>query len=114
MSVTKKLLLVICAMLSPTLLADSHPNSLPKVPCGVERWPVKTLTDLDRGEVSFAPVQTTVAQLAALPRRRVPYSRDRRVAPEELTTYRLRARLITSLGHERDSDIHLFLIDPDQ
>jgi hypothetical protein len=113
MSVTKKLLLVVCAVLGPTLLAESHPNSLPKVPCGVERWPVKTLTDLDQGKVNFAPVQTTVAKLAALPRLRVPYPRDRRVVPEELTTYRLRAKLIIGLRHESDSDIHLFLVDPD-
>jgi len=37
------------------------------VHCGTERWPVKTLSDPDAGNVNFNPVQTTVAQLRSLP-----------------------------------------------
>lgn len=83
------------------------------VPCGFVRWPVKTLTDLDRKKVSFTPVSTTVAKLAARTVPPSPYPRDRRIAPEELTLYRVRARLLITLKHDSDSDLHLLLADPD-
>jgi len=34
--------------------------------CGTERWAVKTLSDADRSQVSFTPVDETVAALRAL------------------------------------------------
>jgi hypothetical protein len=79
--------------------------------CGIERWPVKILADHDHAKVNLTPVDTTVHELCSRkrPHRRFPY--DRRVAQEELTTYRLRARLVR-IRHERDSDLHLLLVDP--
>jgi hypothetical protein len=35
------------------------------------------------------------------------------MGPVELTLYRVRAKLLISLAHENDSDIHLLLTDPD-
>lgn len=79
--------------------------------CGIERWPVKILADRDRAKVNLTPFDTTVHELCSRerPHRRYPY--DRRVTQEELTTYRIRARLVR-IRHERDSDLHLLLVDP--
>jgi hypothetical protein len=77
------------------------------------RWPVKTFRDRDRALVRRTPVDTTVASLASLPR--PPDSEihgRRRVAPHELTVYRVRARLRRVIG-SGDADIHLLLADPD-
>lgn len=97
--------LVLWARLSP-------PHKTTQVAeCGIERWPVKILADRDRAKVNLNPVDTTVHELCSRdrPHRRYPY--DRRVAQEELTTYRIRARLVR-IRHERDSDLHLLLADP--
>ncbi len=80
--------------------------------CGYDRWPVKTLTDEDSKRVNFKPVDTTVAKLAAIPIHEIPYPEDRRIAPEELQVYRVRARLV-EVRRERDSDLHLIIGDLD-
>ena len=75
--------------------------------CGVERWQIKTLSDAERDRVDRTPVETTVEELDALPRpRRTPqYSR---VAPTELTTFRVDAYL-GGWRPESDGDMHLIL-----
>ena len=80
--------------------------------CGTERWPVKTLTDLDVAHVSFTPVGSTVAHLRGLA---APATRpaDARVAPTELTTFRISAVLI-GWKLEGDRDMHLVIADPAQ
>lgn len=77
------------------------------------RWPVKTFRDRDRALVRRTPVDATVAALANLPR--PPDSEihgSRRVAPHELTVYRVHARLRRVVG-SGDADLHLLLADPD-
>ncbi len=81
--------------------------------CGYDRWPVKILTDKDRERVDFSPLEGTVAQLVAIPIHEIPYPRDRRIGPEELRVYRLRARLLKT-QHEQDSDLHLIVADLDK
>jgi hypothetical protein len=77
--------------------------------CGVERWPVKTLSDRDAGRVDLRPRPTSVIALrgVAHPRRLPP---DRRVAPFELRTYRIVALLLAA-KREPDRDVHLVVAD---
>lgn len=78
--------------------------------CGVERWTVKTGSDLDVALVALAPNDTTIATLVAFPR---PGSlpANRRVAPYELATYRVRDVTLTRYKLETDSDYHLVISD---
>lgn len=77
--------------------------------CGVERWPVKTLSDPDASRVNLQPRLTTIAQLAALtPPTSLTQSR---MAPVELQTFTVRARLV-AMKREADSDLKLALADP--
>jgi hypothetical protein len=55
-------------------------------------------------------VDATVAGLGAIPIHEIPYSYDRRIEPEELIVYRVKARLL-KVRREKDSDLHLLLGD---
>jgi len=78
--------------------------------CGVERWPVKTLSDEDAARVSFQPKPSSVAALRALtPPSALPA--DRRIAPTELTTFTVRAR-VQEFKLEDDNDIHVVVNEP--
>ena len=97
-------LLVACG--APALLA-AQPA------CGVDRWPVKTLADRDRGSVSLTNVvPTTVRALGALDIPEVPYPSDRRLAPHELRLYRVTAIVWQIMTAEDDRDWHIVLRDP--
>jgi len=78
--------------------------------CGVERWSVKTGSDPDVALVSLAPNDTAILTLVAFPR---PGSlpANRRVAPFELATYRVRDVTLTRYKLETDSDYHLVISD---
>ncbi len=78
--------------------------------CGVERWAVKTLSDLDRERVQLPPVNTTVDALVTL-QRPIGLSGARRADPVEVTVYRVEARLLW-LFAENDGDYHLVLASP--
>jgi hypothetical protein len=78
--------------------------------CGVERWPVKTLSDPDRERVQLRPVNATVEALVAL-HRPANLSATGRSDPTEVTVYRVEARLL-SLFAEADGDYHLVLASP--
>lgn len=74
--------------------------------CGIERWPVKTLTDADAGKVKFTPVHTvTVGYLGTLAH--VPGGQSSR-GPLETRAYAVSARL-ARVKRESDSDYHLVL-----
>ena len=78
--------------------------------CGVERWPVKTMSDADAGRVDLTPVADSVDALRALPAPpRLPESS--RIAPTELTTFTVQVRLI-EFKMEADSDVHLVVSAP--
>ena len=77
--------------------------------CGIERWAVKTLTDPDAARVDLNPKPTTIADLVRLP---IPANiGSSRAAPVELSTFRVRARLV-AMKLEDDQDIHLVIADP--
>jgi len=92
-------------ILAGTALGQAAPKQ-----CGYDRWPVKILGDKDRNVVSLTPIDTTVAELTAIPIHEIPYPRDKRIAPEELKVYRIRAKLI-QVRPEKDSDLHLIVED---
>ncbi len=110
---TAKLLLAwlgLLALLASLAIACSGGAPEPGVKCGTERWPVKTLSDSDATKVNLTPVAGTVADLRALT---APKSlpANKRVAPTELTTFSVTARVI-EFKLEDDKDIHLVIADP--
>jgi hypothetical protein len=89
---------------------DDDDNEPSLAGCGVERWSVKTGTDGDVARVDPTVVDTTIAALGgATPPGSAPS--DARVAPQELTTYRLRDVTLVTTKHESDGDVHLVLQD---
>lgn len=116
------ILLVILALFgvvpltSPPLTAAPLTEGLAQLACGVERWPVKTLSDNDVGRVNFTPVRTRVADLVALPhapsKRTLQRMNRTRVRPVELQTYTVTAFTVQA-RLEDDSDIHLVIEDVD-
>ncbi len=83
---------------------------------GVERWPVKTGTDPDVGDVVAQIVPTTVEELISIPRPDdmqpvtgdFPEYQQHRAAPVETTIWMIEAE-ITALKLETDGDYHLVL-----
>jgi hypothetical protein len=103
----------VCAAFVVALTAPARAQSLPTRRCGSDRWPVKTLNDRDRNRVNFRPIDVTVAALGTIHVHEIPYPKDRRIQPEELKVYRVRAKLI-EVRREGDSDLHLILADLDR
>jgi hypothetical protein len=77
--------------------------------CGVERWPVKTLTDPEVFRVNTGVVPATVATLRGYSAPR-PLPQAARVSPVETTFYSVTATL-TDFKRETDGDYHLVLSD---
>jgi hypothetical protein len=73
--------------------------------CGVERWPVKTLSDPGARQVDFAARPAAVRYLGSLPSSAG--GQDWR-GPLESRVFRVQARLV-SVKREADSDYHLVL-----
>lgn len=88
------------------------PTAQPQSACGVVRWRVKVGIDDDAARVDTSPIRTTVAELVSLTRPQVNFPQRKRVAPVELQTFLLRARLVRVVT-EDDSDLHLVLRDLD-
>lgn len=84
---------------------------LPGLDCGVERWPVKTLSDADASRVSLAQVQqTTIRALNDHPTHCSGLPSARTFA-EEFEVYEVTGR-ITYVRLEDDRDYHIALADP--
>jgi hypothetical protein len=79
------------------------------IPCGTERWSVKTLADRDRSQVDFNPVETTVAELVSMGRPAY-LPNDGRIEPVETRTFRVRA-LLVGFKSEADQDFHVVIAD---
>lgn len=90
---------------------DTTPQAGGGVDCGVERWPVKTLSDADAASINFTPVAATVAQLRALPAQ-ASHPQASRLAPTELTTFSVTAALV-EFKLEADKDVHVVIADLD-
>jgi hypothetical protein len=73
--------------------------------CGVERWPVKTLSDPEARRVDFAARPATVRYLGSL--RPNPGGPDTR-GPLETRVFSVQARLV-AVKREADSDYHMVL-----
>lgn len=80
--------------------------------CGVERWPVKTLVDDDKAKIHATAVDAAVTDLVSIPRPNQQPPQSNRIAPTELTVFRVKA-LLTLVKKEKDQDYHLVLADPD-
>src|SRR5438045_9444792 len=103
----RRVLTLLVLMLSASsALAQGSPRA-----CGVERWPVRVPLDVDAPRIGTAPVRSTVALLGELRRPSAPLSRDHRIGPSELTTYRVVAAVRDVLPPENDGDIHVVLQD---
>ncbi len=93
---------------SPTPQGAQDPVFLEN--CGTERWGIKTMSDPEASSVQLRPVSTSVDQLAEQSVSGPIGPRRPRVAPVELTTYRVHVRLVEAryVGRSReDRDIHL-------
>jgi uncharacterized protein YfaP (DUF2135 family) len=78
--------------------------------CGVERWPVKTGTDLDAGLVNLSSLNpTTIANLTSITAPASPPDNNR-VQPTETTVWVINATL-TKYVLAFDSDYHMVLTD---
>lgn len=99
--------LVLALTVGLAVPASSHTNGRALLSCGVERWPVKTLTDRDARFVRLRARATTIAALRML----APHPRATQRLRAERQAYRVEAILI-SFKLEDDEDIHLVVADP--
>jgi hypothetical protein len=76
--------------------------------CGVERWQVKTLTDVSARQVNFHAQPDTIAHLVSLP---VPKPLTAARTYGELRTVMVRVSLL-AFKLEGDGDVHLVVADP--
>jgi len=79
--------------------------------CGVERWPVKTLSDADALRVNFAPLSSSVAILSNLPEHCGGGPDNARAYAEELQVFEVVGRIIVARA-EDDRDFHVAIADP--
>ncbi|MDA8093431.1 MAG: hypothetical protein M0T84_05865 [Betaproteobacteria bacterium] len=101
---------LLCASVFSLSGALAGPVRKAAKPCGVYRWPVKTLTDADARRIDWTPVRTTIRHLESLPRpAKSPTNRRTRY---ELHVYRVKARLVGVRHTLLDHDYHLLLVDP--
>ncbi len=80
------------------------------VPCGTERWAVKTLSDEGVGCVDFRPKPTTISWLVSQP---IPerVSDGSRANPAECQVWQVTGKLV-EFKKEDDGDFHIVLEDP--
>jgi hypothetical protein len=81
------------------------------VTCGVERWPVKTLSDPASSLVNLTPTRTRVVDLDKIPAPNLPSDNVTRLASEE-RTYLIKGTHLVEYKLEGDGDIHLVLKSP--
>ena len=84
---------------------------IPGLVCGVERWAVKTLSDVDAGRVDLAHVQPTTIKALNERAAHCNGGPDSRVYPEELELFEVTGR-ITVVRFEDDRDYHIAVADP--
>lgn len=118
MKTQPKLLLVLLAVLALTAQSKTFSPTLAAPPetCGVWRWGIKTLSDVDSTQVDFSPVPRTIRKLRDLEPPKSLGRHTSRVWPTEYRTYRVRARIrehkCVCCGTNDDGDYHLVLVDP--
>lgn len=77
--------------------------------CGVERWPIKTLSDSDTLKIDFTKSQaTTVHDQVSLPRPKI--TRNKRHATETIV-YKINCSIVGYKKEAGDQDIHVIVED---
>jgi hypothetical protein len=79
--------------------------------CGVERWNVKTLSDVDAGRVELSRVQPTTIKALNERASHCNGGPDRRAYGEEFDVYEVVGR-ITYVAPQDDRDYHVVVADP--
>ena len=106
-------LLIPALALSVALLprsAAQPPSAHIAAACGVERWPVKTLSDPREKLVNYKPHDSSIGRLRKKPHPHVGPN-TKRIKGVETTNYRVAARLV-EMKLEDDRDIHLVVSVP--
>ncbi len=105
----RKLVGVVLLAATPTFI---HAQPSHKANCGAERWNVKVLSDKDAHRVRLDSIrESSIQALGTIPIPEVPYPLNGRMAPHEITVYRVRA-IVLEILTESDGDWHLILGDP--
>jgi len=78
--------------------------------CGVERWPVKTLSDADALRVNLSPVSSSVAILSGLAAHCGDGPDNSRAYAEEFQVFEVVGRIIVARA-EDDRDFHIAIAD---
>lgn len=100
------------ALVAAATFSQARPLASVDAECGVERWPVKTLTDTATTDVDLAdPKDRTVEELRRLKVPKTWTKKAPRIPPVETSTYRVKV-LLMSMKREDDSDVHLVIADP--
>ena len=82
------------------------------VPCGTERWRIKTIFDNDARRINFTPRHTSISELVSL---RAPEVLSDERSDAEKQVYSVEAVLLgwkQETGQHGDQDFHLVLADP--
>jgi hypothetical protein len=106
-------LLIPAFVLSVALLprsAAQPPSAQVAAACGVERWPVKTLSDAREKLVNYKPHDSSIGRLGKKPHPHVGPN-TKRIEGVETTNYRVAARLV-EMKLEDDRDVHLVVSVP--
>ena len=90
--------------------AAQPPGAQVAASCGVERWPVKTLSDPREKLVNYKPHDSSIGRLRKKPHPHVGPN-TKRIEGVETTNYRVAARLV-EMKLEDDRDIHLVVSVP--
>lgn len=114
------------SMLPVWLLAVLVLSSLPNVPtpiyaappetCGVWRWGIETLSDVNANQVDFKPIARAIRKLREFEPPESLGKNTARIWPTEYRTYRVRAKIRehkwVCCDADDDGDYHLVLADP--
>jgi hypothetical protein len=84
---------------------------MPGLACGVERWNVKTLSDVDAGRVELSRVQPTTIKALNERASHCNAGPDRRTYGEEFEVFEVVGR-ITYVAPQVDRDYHVVVVDP--
>lgn len=106
------MVMLFAAAFGEAIPTQSRAQDVREGDCGYDRWPVKIMRDVDTAKVDWTPILTTIGTLGNIPKPHIRYPRSRRIAPEELRVYRVRA-IIYQITVEKDRDWHLVLHDPE-
>ena len=101
------LALIAALALGTPAASGGDPDAKGSATCGVERWPVKTLSDKRVKLVKFRPHKTSIAKLRSRVAPDVGTSTPR-IKGAETRTFRVRAQLI-EFKSEDDRDVHLVI-----